>query len=443
MKSNSIDTVLEVRLRHEPGTLARLAAAIAEQGGLLCEIETLRIGDEQTLREITVETHSTADVARVIAAVEKVDGVTVMSTRDRVMDMHQGGKIRIGSRLALKNVRDLRTIYTPGVAQVVRAIQADPAVAWTTTWRGGTVAIVTDGSRVLGLGNVGPLAALPVMEGKAVLYDKLADVSAVPLVLDIATPAEFIETVVRVSPGFAAIHLEDIRSPDCFEIERQLSERLRKPVFHDDQHGTATVVLAAIMNATKSVRIPLARARVGVIGLGAAGTAIASLVRRFGVDEVLCHDPDPRATARAIAVGARSVSFIDLLATADIVIAVTGRARLIDPEQIRRGQIVLALSNPDPEIDPKAALAAGAALASDGRAINNALAFPGLMRGAIESRSRVINHDMMIEAARVIASRTEPGELVPSPLARELHEAIAAGVVKHARKTGMAGTAAP
>jgi len=443
MKSNSIDTVLELRLRHEPGTLARLAAAIAEQGGLLCEIETLRIGDEQTLREITVETRSTADVARVIAAVEKVDGVTVMSTRDRVMDMHQGGKIRISSRLALKNVRDLRTIYTPGVAQVVRAIQADPAVAWTTTWRGGTVAIVTDGSRVLGLGNVGPLAALPVMEGKAVLYDKLADVSAVPLVLDIATPAEFIETVVRVSPGFAAIHLEDIRSPDCFEIERQLSERLRKPVFHDDQHGTATVVLAAIMNATKSVRIPLARARVGVIGLGAAGTAIASLVRRFGVDEVLCHDPDPRATARAIAVGARSVSFIDLLATADIVIAVTGRARLIDPEQIRRGQIVLALSNPDPEIDPRAALAAGAALASDGRAINNALAFPGLMRGAIESRSRVINHDMMIEAARVIASRTEPGELVPSPLARELHEAIAAGVVRHARKTGMAGTAAP
>lgn len=443
MKTSSIDIVLELRLRHEPGTLARLATAIATEGGLLCEIETLRVGDDQTLREITVEIRSAADGARMIAAVEQVEGVTVVSTRDRVMDCHQGGKIRVTSRLSLNNVRDLRTIYTPGVAQVVRAIQADKSVAWSTTWRGSNVAIVTDGTRVLGLGNVGPLAALPVMEGKAVLYDKLADISAVPIVLDVATPDEFVETVVRLSPGFAAIHLEDIRSPDCFEIERRLTERLRKPVFHDDQHGTATAVLAAIINAARNTNMPLARARVGVLGLGAAGTAIASLVKRFGVNEVLCHDPDPRATARAIAIGGQSVSFADLMSNADIVVAVSGRGKLIAPELVRKGQIVLALSNPDPEIDPKAALAAGAALASDGRTINNALAFPGLMRGAIEARTRVINHEMMIEAARLIASRTELGELVPSPLGRELHEAIAAGVVKHAHKSGMAGTAAP
>jgi malate dehydrogenase (oxaloacetate-decarboxylating) len=441
MKSYSVDTVLEVRLRHEPGTLARLATAIAEHGGLLCEIETLRIGDEQTLRAITVETHGVAEVAPMIEAVKNVDGVTVMSTRDRVMDSHRGGKIRICSRLALENVRDLRTIYTPGVAQVVRAIHDDRDVAWTSTWRGRNIAIVTDGSRVLGLGNVGPLASLPVMEGKAVLYDQLADVSAVPLVLDVASVDEFVETVVRVAPGFGAIHLEDIRSPECFEIERRLGERLRKPVFHDDQHGTATAVLAAIMNASKAIDRPLARARVAVLGLGAAGTAIAGLVKRFGVEDVLCHDPDPRSAARAEAAGARVTTFAEVLA-ADIVIAVTGRARLIDPSQIKRGQIILALSNPDPEIEPRDALAAGAALASDGRAINNALAFPGLMRGALESRSRAINHEMMIEAARLIASRAEPGELVPSPLARELHEAIAAGVVRHARRTGMAGTAA-
>jgi malate dehydrogenase (oxaloacetate-decarboxylating) len=281
------------------------------------------------------------------------------------------------------------------------------------------------------------------MEGKAVLYDKLADISAVPIVLDVATPADFVETVVRISPGFAAIHLEDIRSPDCFEIEKQLTERLRKPVFHDDQHGTATAVLAAIINAARNTNVPLARARVGILGLGAAGSAIASLVKAFGVDDVLCHDPDPRALARAITVGGQSVSFAELMANADIVVAVTGRGKLIAPELIRKGQIVLALSNPEPEIDPAQALAAGATLASDGRAINNALAFPGLMRGAIEARARTISQDMMIEAARLIASRTELGELVPSPLGRELHEAIAAGVVKHARKTGMAGTAAP
>jgi len=442
VKSSSIDTVLVVRLRHEPGTLARLASAIANEGGLLCEIETLRVGDDQTLREITVETRNAADIGRVISAVQSVDGVVVVSTRDRVMDQHRGGKIRVTSRLPLNNVRDLRTIYTPGVAQVVRAIQDDPAVAWTATWRGGNVLIATDGSRVLGLGDVGPLAALPVMEGKAVLYDKLADVSAIPLVLDVASPSEFIETVVRVAPGFAAIHLEDIRSPDCFEIEQQLAERLRKPVFHDDQHGTATATLAALINAAKATRTTLARASVGVLGLGAAGTAIASLAKKFGVDDLRCHDPDPQAIARAIAVGGRPVSFADVMG-ADIVIAVTGRGDLIAPEVVRRDQIILALSNPDPEIEPRVALEAGAALASDGRAINNALAFPGLVRGAIEARTRSISHEMMIETARLIASRTEPGELVPSPLARELHEAIAAGVVKYANRSGMAGTAEP
>ena len=443
MKNNSVDTVLEVRLRHEPGTLARVAAAIAGQGGLLCEIETMRIADEFTLREITVETDASAQVQQVVRAVENVDGATVISTRDRVMHCHQGGKIRISSRHGLNSVRDLQTIYTPGVAQIVRAIQSDPCVAWETTWRGRAVAIVTDGSRVLGLGNVGPLASLPVMEGKSVLYDKFANLSGVPLVLDVANSAELVETVVRVSPGFAAIHLEDIRSPDCFEIERQLRERLRKPVFHDDQHGTATVVLAAIINAARATRLPLASASVGVLGLGAAGTAIASLVRRLGVAEVVGHDPDPAASARASSVGARPVSFAELLATSQIVVAVTGRPRLIPPEQIRPGQIVLALSNPEPEIDPRVALAAGAALASDGRAINNALAFPGLMRGAIEARSRVITEDMMIEAARLIAARAEPGELVPSPLDRDLHDAIAARVLARARKTGLAGTAVP
>ena len=443
MKRSSIDTVLQVRMRHEPGTLARVATAIAEQAGLLCEIETLRIGDEHTLREITVETDTIADVERVVAADKKVEGAEVLTTRDRVMDAHRGGKIRVASRLPLDSVRDLRTIYTPGVAQVVRAIQADPAVAWTTTWRSRAVGIFTNGTRVLSLGDVGPLASLPVMEGKAVLYDRFVDLSGVPVLLDVASAEDFIETVVRVSPGFAAIHLEDIRSPDCFEIESRLRERLRKPVFHDDQHGTATATLAAIINATKAVNLPRGATRVGVIGLGAAGSAIAALVKHFGVEEVLGYDPDARARARAARVGARLVDLDELLAETHVVVAVTGHARLIDPARIHRGQIVLALSNPDPEIDPKLAVAAGAALASDGRAINNALAFPGLMRGAIEARSRAISNDMMIEAARVIASRAEPGELVPSPLGRELHEAVAAAVAGCAAATQLCNTASP
>lgn len=443
MKSTSIDTVLGVRLRHEPGTLARVAAAIAEHRGLLCEIVTIRIGDEHTQREITVETDTTEQVEAIIAAIKRLPGVEVLSIRDRVMEAHRGGKIAVGSRLALDTVRDLRTIYTPGVAQVVRAIQTDPWTAAKTTWRGRSVAIVTDGSRVLGLGDVGPLAALPVMEGKAVLYDRFAGLSAVPLVLDVKSSSELIETALRVAPGFAAIHLEDIRSPECFEIEAQLQARLHKPVFHDDQHGTATAVLAATINAAAAAGIALETAKVGVIGLGAAGTAIAGLVRRFGVGDVLAHDPNPEAAARGARAGARIVALPELYARADVLIAATGRPGLIAPKDIRRGQIVLALSNPEPEIEPKLALAAGAALASDGRSINNALAFPSLVRAAIETRARSITSEMMIVAARVIASRSEHNELVPSPLDRALHDAVAEAVARCAVETGIANTARP
>lgn len=443
MKSRSIDTVLEVRLRHEPGTLARVAAAIAEQSGLLCEIVTVRIGDEYTQREMTVETDTFEQVERIIAAIKQLPGVDVLSTRDRVMEAHRGGKIRIASRQPLESVRDLRTIYTPGVAQVVRAIHADPQAAWRTTWRGSSVGIFTDGSRVLGLGNVGPLASLPVMEGKAMLYDTFAGLSAVPLVLAVNSAHELVETVVRVSPGLAAIHLEDIRSPECFAIEAELRERLDKPVFHDDQHGTATAVLAAVLNAAKVTGLELSSARVGVIGLGAAGTAIAQLVGRCGVGSVLASDLNPDAATRGVAVGARIVGLAELLAEAQIVIAATGRPGLIAPHQIRRGQIVFALSNPEPEIDPKAAMAAGAALASDGRAINNALAFPGLMRAAIDARARAITAEMMIRAARTIAALAPTGELVPSPLDRALHDEVASAVTRCAHDIGLANTASP
>jgi malate dehydrogenase (oxaloacetate-decarboxylating) len=281
------------------------------------------------------------------------------------------------------------------------------------------------------------------MEGKAVLYDQMVGVSALPLMIDASNVIDFVETVARVSPGLAAIHLEDIRSPDCFEIEARLRERVAKPVFHDDQHGTATAVLAALISAARLTDTQLRRASVGVIGLGAAGTAIASLAVRFGVGEVLVHDPDPEATRRGIRAGGKPTALDRLLTEVDVVIAATGRARLISPELLRRGQIVFALSNPVPEIEPALALAAGASLASDGRSVNNALAFPGLVRGALAARARAITPEMMIDAARVIACRVDEDELLPAPLDRSLHAAVSSAVSARAVADGLAGTAAP
>jgi malate dehydrogenase (oxaloacetate-decarboxylating) len=438
---NSIDTVLRLRLRHRPGQLARLAAAVAEANALLGDITTLRIGEEDSVRDVTIETADEAHTERVIAAVRAVDGAELLDVTDRVFELHRGGKLRSASRVRVEHLRDYRAIYTPGVARVTRAIERDPERAWELTGVGNSIGIFTNGTRVLGLGPVGPLASLPVMEGKAVLYDVFAGLSATPVLLDTLDVKEFVSIVERVSVTFGGIHLEDIRIPDCYRIEEELKARLDKPVMHDDQHGTATVALAAVINACKRTGVALGRARVGQIGLGAAGSAIARLMMAHGVGDVLVHDRSDEAMAWLQRLGARPVDLATLMREADIVIAATGRPGLIDPKSVRAGQVLFPLSNPDPEIDPDEAIRAGAAFASDGRSINNALAFPGLFRGALDVRSRAITPEMMIAAARTIASLAEPGEVVPSPLSKSVHQAVREAVATEARNQGLAGTA--
>jgi malate dehydrogenase (oxaloacetate-decarboxylating) len=443
MRKHSIDTFLRLKLKHRPGQLAAVAEAIASERGLLGEISTLRMGEAETTRDVAVETETEEQTQRVIAAVRAVDGCELLEIRDRVIEAHRGGKMHATSRVPLAGLRDLRTIYTPGVARVVRAIQAQPALSWDLTSTGNSVGIFTNGSRVLGLGNVGPLASMPVMEGKAVLYDRLAGISATPILVSTLDPEEFIRTVELVAPTFGGIHLEDIRSPDCYHIEEELIRRLHKPVMHDDQHGTATVALAALINASKMAGLDLSRAKIGQIGLGAAGSAIARLALTYGFAEVLVSDPTEAAVVRVAAWGARPASIEEIMAQADIVVAATGRPGLIAPSQIRRGQVIFSLSNPDPEIDPVHALEAGAAFASDGRSINNALAFPGIFRGVLEVRSRTIPPELMIAAARAIAQLAEEGEIVPSPLDADVHQAVAKAVAEKARELGLAGTAKP
>lgn len=441
MRKTSLDTVLRVKCRHRVGQLARLATAVAEEGGLLGDITTLRSGETDTLREVTVETSDEAQRDRVIATVRAVDGVELLDTIDRVFDLHKGGKLHMTSRIELRRQRDLRYIYTPGVARVSRAIEKEPERARHLTGICNSVGIFTNGTRVLGLGNVGPLASLPVMEGKAVLYDKFVGISAVPLLIDTLDPEAFIETVVRLSLTFGGIHLEDIRIPDCYRIEEELIKRLDKPVMHDDQHGTATVALAALLNACKMTGVSIEKARVGQIGLGAAGSAIARLMMTYGARDVLVHDRSEEAMKWLSTLGAKPVDLPTLMREADIVIAATGRPGLIDPKWIRPGQVIFPLSNPDPEIEPGDAIAAGAAFCTDGRSINNALAFPGLFRGALATESRSITPEMRIAAARAIASCAEKGDVVPSPLLPDVHEAVIAAVSEAARAQGLEGTA--
>ena len=441
MRKYSIDTTIRVRIRHLPGALARLAAAIGDAGGLLGEIAIFSYGENDTVRDVVVETADDAHTERVLAAIRALEQAELISVTDKVFERHKGGKIRTVSSVPLNDVVDLRYVYTPGVARVAKAIEKDPALAWELTGIGNSVGIFTNGSRVLGLGNIGPLASLPVMEGKAVLYERFAGVSATPILVDTADPDEFVETVVRLSKSFGGIHLEDIRIPECFAIERDLKRRLAKPVMHDDQHGTATVALAAVINACRATGVDPRRSKLGQIGLGAAGSAIARLALAYGVADVLVTDTSTAAIAALVADGARATTLEGLLAEADIVVAATGRPGLIPPERVRPGQVIFALSNPDPEIAPSVALAAGAAFAADGRTVNNALAFPGLFRAALTVRSRSITVEMLICAAEALADHAKPGDVTPNPLDPAVHEAVWTAVAARARALGLAGTA--
>jgi malate dehydrogenase (oxaloacetate-decarboxylating) len=377
---------------------------------------------------------------RVVEAVRPIGGPAPSGGVDRVFDLHAGGKIAQTSRVPLRTQADLEQIYTPGVARVALAIRDEPARAWDLTSIGNSVGIFTNGSRVLGLGDIGVLASMPVMEGKAVIYQQFAGISATPILVDAREPSAFVEAVLSIAPTFGGIHLEDIRSPDCFIIEEELRRSLKKPVLHDDQHGTATVVLASVISACRATNLNLRTARVAQIGLGAAGSAIAQLLARYGVGEMLVHDVSGVAMARMLEHGMRLATLETAFKEADIVITTTGRANLIDPGWIRKGQVIFALSNPSPEIAPERALAAGAAFAADGRAINNALAFPGLFRGALAAKSCSIVPEMLMAAAEVIAALTPPGALVPNVLDRTVHAAVADAVARAAVGLGLAGT---
>jgi malate dehydrogenase (oxaloacetate-decarboxylating) len=422
-----IPEILIVETVHQPGSLAKVLQVIAEAGLTIEHLTALRRDQGRTLWEITLEMDEQADRS-LYERIDRLPTARFIGKSDRVFNRHRGGKIRTVASLPINTLQVLRDIYTPGVARVCLAIEHDPQAAHEFTARDSTVAVVTNGTAVLGLGNIGPLAGLPVMEGKAALFADLVNLSAVPILLEETRPEKVVELVAGIHLSFGAIQLEDIAAPECFEVEQQLRRRLGKPVLHDDQHGTAVVALAALINAARQAGRSLIKSTIGQIGLGAAGTGIVRLLRAYGVERVVGADRSPDALARVAALGVEGMSLEKLMQRADIVIATSGVKGLIRADWVRRGQIILALSNPDPEIDPLAARERGAAFAADGKGINNVLAFPGLFKGALEARAASFNDGMLMAAAQTIADSAGADALVPDPLDKALHERVAAAV---------------
>ena len=460
--SAQFSATLRVHLENQPGSFAALAEAIAEAGGLLDAIDLVRIEEDKKVRDVTVLATDADHIERIVAAVRDVDGVEVEHVSDRTFLLHLGGKLEVVPKTPLKTRDDLSMAYTPGVARVSRAIADDPSKVWTLTIKQNTVAVVSDGTAVLGLGDVGPAAALPVMEGKAVLFKEFGDVDAFPICLDTRDVDEIVSTVTALAPVFGGINLEDIASPRCFEIERRLRETLDIPIFHDDQHGTAIVVLAGLLNALHVVGKRLEDVRIVVTGVGAAGIAVTKMLLAAGARDIVGCDrhgvvhagrDDLDAVKREFAelTNRRSCegSADDALEGADVFIGLSspGAVSAAAIRTMASDAIVFAMANPTPEVLPEE-IAGDVAVIATGRSdypnqINNVLAFPGVFRGALDVRATTINRDMELAAAHAIAEVVDEEHraadyIVPSVFNREVAPAVARAVAEAARRTKVA-----
>ncbi len=429
---------VRVRNVHETGTLARLLASISSMGASVGSIELLTETAQSVVRDITVYAEDAEHMDHVIETMRANAGTHILEVRDEVLQLHQKGKIAIRSRFPIDSIATLRRVYTPGVAEVCLKIADDPNLARLYTSICHMVAIVTDGTAVLGLGDIGPLAGMPVMEGKAMLMETLVGLSGIPILLDTKDTEQIIQAVATIAPTFAAIQLEDISAPRCFEIEQRLQSMLDIPVMHDDQHGTAVVSTAALEVITRRVGVDIGKVTIGQIGLGAAGTAIAKMLMSLTGNPVLGSDLSEEALRRFENDGGRRATLQEIMSECQIVVSTTGVPGLIKPEMVRKGQVILALSNPRAEIDPDVALEHGAAFAADGKSVNNVMGFPGIFRGAVDSRAPRITHEMLIAAMEVLVRMTPSDELMPNPLDKSVHREVARAVAETAIRQGIA-----
>lgn len=459
----SYSLTLRVKIHNRPGKLGEITTAIGKAGGDIEAVDIVSVGKDFLIRDITVNASSEQHDQEIIQAVSSIDGVEVVNVSDRTFLMHLGGKIETVSKMQLKTRSDLSMAYTPGVARVCTAIATDPEKVFNLTIKKNTVAVISDGTAVLGLGDIGPAAAMPVMEGKCQLFKEFGQVDAFPICLNTKDPHEIVETIKNISVAFGGINLEDVSAPRCFEIEDRLKEELDIPVFHDDQHGTAVVVLAALINALKIVNKKMDEIKVVVNGVGAAGVACSKIVMAAGVKNIIGCDQtgaiyEGRTEnmnwvkdwyARNTNQDKEKGTIHDVIKNADVFfgLSVPGVIDENDLANMAKDPIIFAMANPIPEIMPEIAAGKVAVMAT-GRSdypnqINNVLCFPGIFRGALNCRASRINEAMKLAAANAIAKiigedELHPDYIIPSVFDRRVAEAVAAEVEEAAYETGVA-----
>lgn len=459
----SYSITIRVSIDNRIGMFAKLATAISTAGGDLGAIDIVKAEKGRIIRDVTVNARDEEHEKQIVNEIRKVDGVDVLRVFDRTFTSHLGGKIEITNRHPLRDRDDLSRLYTPGVARICNDIANYKDHAYAYTIKGNSVAIVTDGSAVLGLGDIGPEAALPVMEGKAMIFKEFAGINAFPIVLSTKNPDEIIRTVQNISTGFGGINLEDISAPRCFEIERRLRESLDIPVIHDDQHGTATVVLAAFINVARLIKKDTRDFNILMVGAGAAGTAIAKTLLAYGVKNIiLCdragaiyrgriEDMDSHKEELSCITNPKVLKgkISDVISGADLFIGISA-PNVLTPDDIKKmskDPVVFALANPEPEIAPEDALPLVRVLAT-GRSdypnqINNMLAFPGLFRGLLDIKAKGVNEEVKFAAARAIAYYLKDDELsedhiLPSIFDKRIISQVAHAVAEEAKRTGLA-----
>ncbi|MDP9409488.1 MAG: NAD-dependent malic enzyme [Actinomycetota bacterium] len=460
--SASYSLTLRVEFPHRAGSLGRILTAVGEADGLIGAVDIVRMQQERTVRDITVNASDSEHGQRIIEVVGNLPDVKVVNVSDRTFLMHLGGKVEVRSKSQIRTRDDLSMVYTPGVARVCRAIHQDPERAFNLTIKRNTVAVVSDGTAVLGLGDIGPRAAMPVMEGKAALFKQFAGVDAFPICLDTKDTEEIITTVRHLAPAFGGINLEDISAPRCFEIEERLKQELDIPVFHDDQHGTAVVTLAALINALKIVGKRMEDLRIVVNGVGAAGVACAKIMMSAGATNIVGCDsrgivhagreglnPAKEWFAEHTNPDGRTGDLSDAVVGADLFLGLSAPDVLTVEhlDTMNEDPIIFAMANPDPEIRPEVALGHARIIAT-GRSdypnqINNVLCFPGIFRGALDVRAREIDEAMKLAAAEAIAGVIPDEDLsedyiIPSVFDERVAPAVAEAVSERARETGMA-----